>query len=186
MSLPNIVYLHSHDTGRYVQPYGYAVPTPNIQRLAEEGVLFRQAFCTGPTCSPSRAGLLTGQSPHAAGLLGLVHRGFRLNDPSQHLATVLRDGGYRTALLGFQHVTAGDPAELGYTDVIDPKDCAIADIVPKVARFLDDHLANRPDQPFFLDAGALRNASRLSGGRARGWPICAATGPNTGFAGNTA
>jgi arylsulfatase A-like enzyme len=155
MTRPNIVYLHSHDTGRYVQPYGHAVPTPSIQRLAEEGVLFRQAFSAGPTCSPSRAGLLTGQSPHAAGLLGLVHRGFRLNDPRQHLATVLRDGGYRTALLGFQHVTAGDPSELGYTDLIEPDACAIASIVPKVARFLDDHLAHQPEQPFFLDAGAF-------------------------------
>lgn len=43
--LPNILYLHSHDTGRYVQPYGYAIPTPNIQYLAEQGVLFRKAFC---------------------------------------------------------------------------------------------------------------------------------------------
>ena len=31
---PNIVYVHSHDTGRHVQPYGHSVPTPNIQRLA--------------------------------------------------------------------------------------------------------------------------------------------------------
>ena len=37
---PNIVYLHSHDTGRYLQPYGHAVPAPNLQKLAEEGVLF--------------------------------------------------------------------------------------------------------------------------------------------------
>jgi len=57
---PNILYLHSHDTGRYIQPYGHAVPTPNMQKLAEEGVLFRKAFCAGPTCSPSRAALLTG------------------------------------------------------------------------------------------------------------------------------
>ena len=40
---PNIIYLHSHDTGRYVQPYGYAVPAPNMQRLAEEGVPAFQA-----------------------------------------------------------------------------------------------------------------------------------------------
>jgi hypothetical protein len=32
---PHIVYLHSHDTGRYIQPYGYAVETPNLQRFAE-------------------------------------------------------------------------------------------------------------------------------------------------------
>src|SRR3712207_8477060 len=49
--LPNILYVHSHDTGRWVRPYGYAVRTPNIQRLAEEGVLFRKAFCAAPTRS---------------------------------------------------------------------------------------------------------------------------------------
>ena len=37
---PNVVYLHSHDTGRYVQPYGRQVVTPNIQRLADQGMLF--------------------------------------------------------------------------------------------------------------------------------------------------
>ncbi|MDQ5818057.1 MAG: sulfatase-like hydrolase/transferase [Actinomycetota bacterium] len=47
--LPNVLYVHSHDTGRWVRPYGYAVRTPNIQRLAEEGVIFRKAFCAAPT-----------------------------------------------------------------------------------------------------------------------------------------
>ncbi len=77
---PNILYLHSHDTGRYVQPYGHAIPTPNIQRLAEQGVLFRKAFCAAPTCSASRACLLTGQYAHSNGMLGLAHRGFSLRD----------------------------------------------------------------------------------------------------------
>ena len=57
---PNILYIHSHDTGRCLQPYGHAVPAPNLQRLAEGGVLFRKAFNAAPTCSPSRASLLTG------------------------------------------------------------------------------------------------------------------------------
>jgi N-sulfoglucosamine sulfohydrolase len=35
MVAPNVLYVHSHDTGRYVQPYGYPVPTPNIQHLAD-------------------------------------------------------------------------------------------------------------------------------------------------------
>src|SRR5665811_1616277 len=114
---PNILYLHSHDTGRYIQPYGYGLRSPNLQRLAETGVTFRQAFCAAPTCSPSRASLLTGQSAHSSGMLGLAHRGFRLNDPSQHLAATLRDAGYETVLAGVQHVTSGDPEELGYTRV---------------------------------------------------------------------
>ena len=76
MDRPNILYLHSHDSGRYVQPYGHAVPTPNLQRLAEEGVRFRQAYYAAPTCSPSRAALLTGQASHSCGQFGLVNRGF--------------------------------------------------------------------------------------------------------------
>jgi N-sulfoglucosamine sulfohydrolase len=66
--LPNILYMHSHDTGRYVQPYGYQVPTPNIQRLADQGILFRKAFSAAPICSGSRAALLTGDWSHATGM----------------------------------------------------------------------------------------------------------------------
>src|ERR1035438_257970 len=62
---PNILYIHSHDTGRYLQPYGHAVPAPNLQRLAEGGVVFHKAFNAAPTCSPSRASLLTGMCPHS-------------------------------------------------------------------------------------------------------------------------
>ena len=58
VSTPNILYLHSHDTGRYVSPYGHALPTPHIQRFAEQGVVFRRAFSAAPTCSPSTAMLV--------------------------------------------------------------------------------------------------------------------------------
>ncbi|MGE9292553.1 MAG: sulfatase-like hydrolase/transferase [Puniceicoccales bacterium] len=97
---PNILYYHSHDTGRYIQPYGYQVPTPNLQQLAEEGVLFRRAFCAAPTCSPSRAGLLTGCAAHSVGMLGLAHRGFSLTDVSRTMVTYLREVGYETCLCG--------------------------------------------------------------------------------------
>ena len=105
MPKPNILYIHSHDTGRYLQPYGHAIPTPNLQRLAERGVLFRRAYCAAPTCSPSRAALLTGQSPHSAGMLGLANRGFRLRDFNQHIIHTLKPSGYNSALAGIQHLT---------------------------------------------------------------------------------
>jgi N-sulfoglucosamine sulfohydrolase len=79
----NIIYLHSHDTGRYISPYGYKVRTHNLQRFAEEGVVFRQCFCANPTCSPSRAALLTGEYAHSCGMYGLVHRGFEMPDYSK-------------------------------------------------------------------------------------------------------
>jgi N-sulfoglucosamine sulfohydrolase len=91
---PNIIYLHSHDTGRYVQPYGHQIPTPNIQRLADQGLLFRRAFCAAPSCSGSRACLLTGQWAHVNGMTGLAHRGWKLDDYGRHLVHPLREAGY--------------------------------------------------------------------------------------------
>ena len=93
MNGPHILYLHSHDTGRYAAPCGYAVPTPHLQRLAGEGVLFRQAFCANPTCSPSRASLLTGQWAHSCGMGGLVNRGWSLPRPERLLPRVLAAAG---------------------------------------------------------------------------------------------
>jgi arylsulfatase A-like enzyme len=45
---PNILYIHSHDTGRYIQPYGHAIPTPNLQWLADQGIMFRNASVPRP------------------------------------------------------------------------------------------------------------------------------------------
>ncbi|MGQ9631645.1 MAG: sulfatase family protein [bacterium] len=147
MKRPNILYIHSHDTGRYVQPYGYAVPTPNIQRLAEQGILFRQAFCAAPTCSPSRASLLTGQCAHKSGMLGLAHRGFSLRDYKQHILHTLRKVGYYSALDGVQHI-AKDPAIIGYDRILqlDPH-------AEKVVPAAVDFLSKAPPQPFFLSVG---------------------------------
>lgn len=148
MTLPNIVYLHSHDTGRWLQPYGYAVPTPNLQRLAEEGILFRRAFCAAPTCSPSRAALLTGQCAHASGMIGLAHRGFRLHDERQHLAHFLAGAGYTTVLCGMQHVTR-DPHATGYAQVLELPNRKASVVAPAAAEFLH----SQPSAPFFLDVG---------------------------------
>ena len=149
---PNIIYLHSHDTGRYVQPYGYDVPTPNIQRLADEGILFRQAFCAAPTCSPSRAALLTGQSAHSSGMTGLVNRGFGLADYSQHMLHTLRGAGYYSCLAGLQHL-AKDPTVLGFDEIRKPENNHVQNVAPTAIEFL-----NKPaQQPFFLDIGFFEN-----------------------------
>ena len=100
----NILLLHTHDTGRCIQPYGYAVETPHLAAFARQGALFRQAFDCGPTCSPARAALLTGQVPHECGMLGLAHRGFGLNDPGKHLANYLRGNGLDKCRESFQGV----------------------------------------------------------------------------------
>ena len=145
---PNILYLHSHDSGRYIQPYGHAIETPALQKLAEEGVLFRQNFCVNPTCSASRASLLTGSYPHENGMLGLAHRGWSLHDYSQHMVHALRKPGYVSAQTGLQHVAA--PTEekkpweiIGYDHYLGHRGDEGAEQFFKAP----------PDEPFFLSVG---------------------------------
>jgi N-sulfoglucosamine sulfohydrolase len=145
---PNIVYLHSHDTGRYVQPYGHQIVTPNIQRLADQGLLFRSAFCAAPTCSGSRACLLTGQWAHVNGMTGLAHRGWALEDYGRHIVHPLREAGYWSALIGEQHLSV-DPGVLGYDHVVDIGTTKVHSIAPAARQLL----ASRPPEPFFLSIG---------------------------------
>jgi N-sulfoglucosamine sulfohydrolase len=145
---PNIVYIHSHDSGRYLSPYGQSVPTSNLQRLAQEGIVFRKAFSAAPTCSPSRAALLTGLYPHSNGMLGLAHRGFSLNDYQQHIVHTLKPAGYTSVLAGLQHV-AKVPETIGYDKVLPHKDTSAVHVAPAAVAFLD----SRPTSPFFLDIG---------------------------------
>lgn len=153
MPLPvNIIYLHSHDTGRYIQPYGFAVPTPHLQRLAERGTLFRQAFCAGPTCSPSRAALLTGTSPHVNGMIGLRHRGFRLRAPQTHLAAYLGQHGYLTAAFGNEHVTdSPQPDEAVWQTQAEMKSASALERSTAALTWLDAR--SQADAPFFLSLG---------------------------------
>ena len=144
----NVLYIHSHDSGRFLKPYGYNVPTPNLARLAHEGVLFRQMHAAAPTCSPSRAALLTGLCPHRNGMLGLAHLGWSLNDYSQVIIHPLHAQGYHTVLAGLQHI-AQDSAQIGYDELIPHRSNHAADVVPGAVRFL----RNAPLQPFFLDVG---------------------------------
>ena len=148
MRPPNVVYLHSHDTGRYVEPYGHPVVTPNIQQLANQGIVFREAFCAVPTCSGSRACLLTGQYGHSNGMLGLAHRGWELNDYREHIVHTLRGAGYWSALIGEQHLSI-DPARLGYDEVVKVESTRVETVAPSAIELL----AGAPRQPWFLSVG---------------------------------
>jgi len=147
-SRPNVLYLHSHDTGRYVQPYGHPVPTPNIQRLADQGLLFRQAFCASSTCSGSRAALLTGRHAPGNGMLGLAHRGWRLTDYRHHLVHTLHAAGYTSALIGEQHISE-DPGIIGYERVVDVDSNHVDQVGPAAIALLEEER----DRPLFLSVG---------------------------------
>jgi arylsulfatase A-like enzyme len=145
---PNILYLHSHDSGRYAQPYGEPVPMPNVQALADQGVLFREAFCAAPTCSASRACLLTGQYGQSNGMLGLAHRGWSLRDYSHHIVHTLRGAGYTSVLIGEQHISK-EPEVIGYDEVMKIPTTRVESVAPLAMEVL-----RRPREgPLFLSVG---------------------------------
>ncbi|HSS42004.1 MAG TPA: sulfatase [Solirubrobacterales bacterium] len=157
MPRPNILYIHSHDTGRYVQPYGFQVPTPNIQMLADQGVMFREAFCAAPTCSGSRASLLTGLYCHNNGMFGLAHRGWKLNDYRQHWVHTLREVGYRSILIGEQHISV-DPGVIGYDEVVPVAHNLAADVAPLTI----ETLRRAPAEPWFMSVGFFETHREFS------------------------
>ena len=177
MTRPNILYIHSHDTGRYIAPYGHAMPTPNMTKLADEGVLFTNAFCSGPTCSPSRAALLSGQCAHSSGMLGLAHRGFSMRDYREHIVHTLRGAGYESILIGVQH-EADKPSRIGYDRIVPVETCEASHVGPAAAEFL----RSAPKQPFFLSVGFSETHRRFPEPAPEDDPcrcLPAATVPNT-------
>jgi N-sulfoglucosamine sulfohydrolase len=152
MNRPNIVYLHAHDAGRYVQPYGYSMETPNLMKFAKQGVLFRKSYCSAPTCSPSRAALLTGTTPHECGMWGLTTQGWQLNNYDRHLAQILSSAGYETALAGCQHEAFADNLEaLGYRHLLDTR--MTGQFNPESILNAERFLSKKREQPFFLSVG---------------------------------
>jgi arylsulfatase A-like enzyme len=152
----NIVYLHCHDAGRWLSPYGCPVRTPHLAAFARTALRFDNAHCAAPTCSPSRVAMLTGLSPHEAGMVGLAHRGFTMTRPERHLAVRLRAHGYETALAGIQHEWAFQ-APLPYEHVL-PREGPGGVNDPEndlhVARQAADFLRRRHrDRPLFLSCG---------------------------------
>jgi len=115
------------------------IETPNMDRIAREGVLFENATCVTPYCSPSRASIITGVYPHRHGILMNVSPGRSRQEPLDQDAfpnteTILYRHGYRTAHRGKWHL--GDKGDF---------DCyeswSYAARTPReYRRFLDEHL----------------------------------------------
>ncbi|MDT0643077.1 sulfatase [Zunongwangia sp. F363] len=116
---PNIVFIMSDDhalqaISAYGHPLSKLAPTPNIDRIAEDGATFFRNYCTNSLCGPSRATILTGQFSN--------ENGFRMNgdkfDGSQEtLPKVLRENGYTTAIIGKWHLGT-TPTGFDYWEIL--------------------------------------------------------------------
>ncbi len=114
---PNIVFIMSDDHAyQAVSAYGYGLnQTPNIDRLAKEGVLFTRATVTNSLCAPSRAVILTGKLSHINGKVDISNSTFDWNQ--DNFVKDLHQNGYQTAVVGKVHL-AGRPQGFDYSAVL--------------------------------------------------------------------
>lgn len=112
---PNILFIFSddhapHAIGAYDGWLKSVNPTPNIDALASQGIVFRNSFCTNSICGPSRAVIQTGKHSHKN---GFMNNGNSFDWNQQTFPKLLRDVGYTTAMYGKSHLK-GQPQ--GYSD----------------------------------------------------------------------
>jgi N-sulfoglucosamine sulfohydrolase len=152
---PNIVIYLTDDQGREtISAYGGRnIETPNLDRLAEEGAMFLNAFASASSCAVSRSTILTGTHGHVNGMYGHEHgyNHFRSFDDVKSLPVMLKQAGYRTARMGKYHL--GPEAVYRFDKVFkgEPgrgnenwRDTA------NMARLALDYVAENPETPFFL------------------------------------
>lgn len=113
---PNIVFIFTDDHASHAMScYGSKINrTPNLDRIADEGMLFNNCFCTNSICGPSRAVILTGKHSH---LNGFLQNGNKFDGTQQTFPKLLQKTGYSTAMIGKWHLSS-DPTGFDYWQVL--------------------------------------------------------------------
>ncbi|QHI70397.1 sulfatase family protein [Tichowtungia aerotolerans] len=149
---PNILLIIADDLGPQLGCYGDAnAVSPNIDKLAEQGVRFTQAHVTAASCSPSRGSIMTGLYPHQHGMYSLSQQGWaKMHDDVPKLPNAMNALGYRTAIIGKTHY---EPEHLFEWDLRDENAQKV--MIDRDVRWMnaqaDQWLDGSPqDKPFLL------------------------------------
>ncbi|MBN2853131.1 MAG: sulfatase [Clostridia bacterium] len=120
MSQPNILFIMTDDHASHAMScYGSKInKTPNMDSIANEGMLFNNCFCTNSICAPSRATILTGTHTHINGVKTL---GDKLDNSILTFPALFRENGYQTGIVGKWHLGQGEkhwPKNFDYYNVL--------------------------------------------------------------------
>ena len=143
----NVLLVVADDLGVQVGCYGDAIArTPEIDRLAAEGMRFETAYVAQASCSPSRSAILTGLFPHQNGQLGLANRGYAMYEGIRTLPAMLQSVHYRTGIIGKLHVDPEEDFPFDYADKNVQATRYVREVVEKADRFWSED----PNRPWFL------------------------------------